>query len=64
MFKNRNTPPPLDRLTVEWGLTIAPEKCPNPADTEREIWMKAGERRLALKLQAILQKQETTDVRT
>ena len=23
-----------------------PQRCPDPADTEREIWMKAGERRL------------------
>lgn len=27
-----------------------PPKPPNPADTEREIWMKAGERRLVQRL--------------
>lgn len=25
---------------------LAPDRCPNPKDSEREIWMKAGERRL------------------
>lgn len=25
---------------------LFPERAPNPKDTEREIWMKAGERRL------------------
>lgn len=25
---------------------LYPHRCPNPKDTEREIWMKAGERRL------------------
>lgn len=34
--------PPLDRATVEFALRLAPDKCPNPADSEREIWMKAN----------------------
>jgi hypothetical protein len=27
-----------------------PEKSPNPEDSEREVWMKAGERRLVRRL--------------
>ena len=54
----------MDRQTIEWALTIAPDRCPSPADTEREIWMKAGERRLATKLNLILHKQETQNVST
>lgn len=50
--------PPLDRLTVEFALTLAPAACPNPNDTEREIWMKAGEHRLAVKLKTHLEQQE------
>lgn len=64
MFVSRNTPPPLDRQTVDWALSIAPEKCPDPRDTEREIWMKAGERRLAIKLLNRLQKQDSENVLT
>lgn len=50
--------PELDRGTVEFALRAAPERCPDPRDSDREIWMKAGERRLALLLQSILMKQE------
>lgn len=34
-----------------------PERCPDPADSEREIWMKAGERRFVLWLKSQLQLQ-------
>jgi len=36
-----------------------PERCPDPKDSEREVWMKAGERRLVrfLHQQAKLQQQ-------
>lgn len=54
-----NSPiPALDRTTVEFALRHAPDRCPNPNDTEREIWMKAGERRLAVHLETILNHQE------
>lgn len=55
-----NTIPPIDRPTVEFALRKAPERCPNPLDSEREIWMKAGERRLAVSLLNILEAQENT----
>jgi hypothetical protein len=32
-------------LLMQWLETLFPDKCPNPKDSEREIWMKAGERR-------------------
>lgn len=32
---------------------LAPDKCPNPDHTDREIWMKVGERQLAQKLLAL-----------
>lgn len=51
--------PPLDRPTVDFALRLAPDRCPNPKDTEREIWMKAGERRLAVHLDNILKQQES-----
>jgi hypothetical protein len=30
---------------IEWLNQLYPEKSPNPSDSEREVWMKAGERR-------------------
>jgi hypothetical protein len=59
MNDQRDRVPPLDRPTVEFALKCAPDRCPNPQDTEREIWMKAGEHRLAQRLQNILNKQES-----
>lgn len=35
-----------------------PEQCPDPATPEREIWMRAGERRLVRRLVALQQQQE------
>lgn len=54
--------PALDRVTVEHALRLAPDKCPRPEHTEREIWMAVGARRLAEKLAAILTTQEEANV--
>lgn len=58
----RHNQPSLDRQTVEFALDCAPDRCPDPNDTEREIWMKTGERRLAVRLRTILNKQEKESV--
>lgn len=50
--------PALDRATVEFALELAPDRCPQPHETDREIWMATGARRLAVKLEAILKTQE------
>jgi hypothetical protein len=31
---------------IQWLNDLYPERCPNPDHSEREIWMKAGERRV------------------
>ena len=36
----------IDRATVELLDELFPPRAPDPKDTEREVWMKAGERRL------------------
>jgi hypothetical protein len=30
---------------------LYPDRCPDPNDSEREVWMKAGERRVIAKLE-------------
>jgi len=35
---------------IEWLNSLYPERCPNPNDSEREVWMKAGERRVVNQL--------------
>lgn len=38
--------PPIPRPLMDALELLFPERCPNPNDSEREIWMKAGERRV------------------
>lgn len=52
--------PPINRPLLEWLDQAFPEKCPDPKDTEREIWLKAGERRLVMKLRGHYNKQESS----
>ena len=54
-----NAAPPLDATTVNFVFEVLfPPRSPDPRDPEREIWMKAGETRAALRLRTILQAQE------
>lgn len=39
-------PPAIDKALLDWLDKVMPERSPNPLDNDREIWMKAGERRL------------------
>lgn len=47
---------------IEWLEQLYPEKCPDPKDSEREIWMKAGERRVVKVLIAKLQATERAEM--
>lgn len=59
MTKQRHdTVPPLDATTIAYMERLYPERCPDPRDSDREIWMKAGERRAVVHLRNLLQKQE------
>lgn len=42
--------PLIPKELMEKLDTQYPEMSPNPKDTERELWMKAGERRVVRKL--------------
>ena len=49
----------LSRDLLEALESLYPAKAPDPRDSDREIWMKAGERRLVETLQAkLLQAEE------
>lgn len=50
--------PPIDREIIAYLDWLYPEQTPNPDHSEREIWMRAGERRVVKHLQNILKKQE------
>ncbi|TIQ65461.1 MAG: hypothetical protein E5X41_14985 [Mesorhizobium sp.] len=52
--------PPIPADVIEWLDRLYPEKCADPKDADREIWMKAGERRLVRRLKLELKRQEET----
>lgn len=49
----------ISRELVEWLEKTIPERCPDIMDTERAIWMYAGERSLVRKLRAAFDKQQS-----
>lgn len=53
-----NTLPGLRRELVDALDALYPEKCPDIQDTERGIWMYAGQRQLVRNLKTIFERQE------
>lgn len=49
--------PHVERHFLDALDGLVPERSPDPKDTEREIWMKAGERRLVKLLKRIADEQ-------
>ncbi len=45
--------PPVSRDLLEYMNACFPDACPDPAMTDREIWMAVGQRKAVQKLQAI-----------
>jgi hypothetical protein len=54
---NESKLPPLDPALIEALDRMYPERCPDPSWNDREIWMRAGERRLVRRLQEELRRQ-------
>lgn len=49
---------PISRELVQWLEKTLPERCPDPMDTERQIWMYAGKRALVRSLSAAYERQQ------
>lgn len=54
----RHQMPPILPALVDHLDRLYPERCASPDDSDREIWMKAGERRIVRHLRNMLEKQE------
>lgn len=52
--------PPVTRELVEWLERAFPNRCPSPADSDREIWMAVGAVKVITKLKQLSEKQSTT----
>lgn len=56
--------PHVTPALVEYLEALIPHRCPSPEESEREIWMRAGERRLVDFLANKLRKQDEAVQRT
>ena len=59
--QNLSAVPGLSRDLVDALDRLWPERCPNPMQAERAIWMYAGARDVVRKLRTILEKQENAN---
>jgi hypothetical protein len=53
--------PPLDEALLKKLDQIYPESCPDPAASEREIWMAVGTRQVVRMLWAVYLEQQNED---
>lgn len=53
--------PPIDEALVKKLDEVYPESCPDPAVSEREIWMAVGARQVVRMLRAVYLEQQNED---
>lgn len=53
--------PPIDEALVKKLDEVYPESCPDPAVSEREIWMAVGARQVVRMLRAVYLEQQSED---
>jgi hypothetical protein len=53
--------PPLDEALLKRLDEIYPEACPDPDDTDREIWLAVGARQLVRMLWAVYLEQQNEE---
>jgi hypothetical protein len=53
--------PPIDEALVKKLDEVYPESCPDPALSDREIWMAVGARQVVRMLRAVYLEQQNED---
>jgi hypothetical protein len=53
--------PPIDEALVKKLDEVYPESCPDPASSDREIWMAVGARQVVRMLRAVYLEQQNED---
>jgi hypothetical protein len=53
--------PPIDEALVKKLDEVYPESCPDPAASDREIWMAVGARQVVRMLRAVYLEQQNED---
>ena len=53
--------PPIDEALIKRLDEVYPESCPDPAASEREIWMAVGARQVVRMLRAVYLEQQNNE---
>jgi hypothetical protein len=53
--------PPIDEALLKRLDEVYPESCPDPASSDREIWMAVGTRQVVRMLRAVYLEQQNED---
>jgi hypothetical protein len=53
--------PPIDEALLKRLDEVYPEACPDPASSDREIWMAVGTRQVVRMLRAVYLEQQNED---
>ena len=53
--------PPIDEALIKRLDEVYPESCPDPAASEREVWMAVGCRQVVRMLRAVYLEQQNED---
>jgi hypothetical protein len=53
--------PPLDEALIKKLEATIPERCPDLIDSDREIWLYAGQRQVVRMLRAVYLEQQDAD---
>ncbi len=56
--------PDLSRRLLERLDELYPDKCPDPSDSERDVWIKAGQRKVVNFLWDVYDEQNETIIST
>ena len=56
--------PDLSRRLLERLDELYPDKCPDPSDSERDIWIKTGQRKVVNFLRDVYDEQNETIIST
>lgn len=56
--RNPNAAPLIDPKLIDWLDKLWPERCPEEGDSDRQIWIAVGARKVVRRLRQELQRQE------
>jgi hypothetical protein len=54
--------PAVSQALLDYLIRLYPDRCPDPAETDREVWMAAGAAKVVRKLRSVFEEQSKHNV--